>query len=121
MILTNTLLANSGRSSLYADRVRFIAIEIYKVLHRLSPPFLQDMFERKAHIHNLRNDNTLHLNKFRTIKYGKKSLRYQGAKLWNDLPLTCKNVGNVEDFKKEIRKWSGPECGCGVCLVCLLK
>ena len=112
------LLDRCERSSLYIDRLRFLVTEIYKVLNGLTPTFLCDIFIPKEHQYNFRNSNTLHLYDFKTIKYGRNSVRYQGAKVWNDLPNDIKCLESVNTFKKAVQKWTGPSCGCGVCQVC---
>ena len=50
------------------------------------------------------------VSQYNTVSYGKNSIRYQGAKLYNDLNLatqfTC-----LSDFKQFIKDWK-PECAC---------
>ena len=45
-----------------------------------------DLVELRESNYNLRGDKILTLPKVNTTKYGLKSLRYEGAKLWNKLP-----------------------------------
>ncbi len=116
------LLNLAGRSSLYMDRLRTIVTEIYKVINGMSPGFLHDLFvKRKENVHDLRDNNKLELYKFKTITYGKRSLKYEGGILWNSINIDTKNTDNVNGFKRKIRKWQGPTCQCGECLICIFK
>ena len=51
----------------------------------------------------------------RTVTYGIKSLRYFGAKLWNNLPADLKSACSLADFKEILKTWTGPTCACEVC------
>ena len=45
-----------------------------------------DPLKQRASHYNLRGDAILKLPKVNTTNYGLKSIRYQGARLWNALP-----------------------------------
>ena len=45
--------------------------------------------------------------------YGSNSLRYQGAKLWNQVDNKFKTAGNYDTWCKE--------CSCSFCDICVLK
>ena len=55
-------------------------------------------FKGNVHVHVQRDTNTLSLFKFNTIKYGKRSLRYEAANIWNKLPPSVKLVPSLGDF-----------------------
>jgi hypothetical protein len=114
------LLQRTSKSTLYLTRLRFLAMEIFKVLNDMSPMYMKNLFIKKQTIYKLRDITPLVQPKFKTITYGHNTLKYQGSKLWNKLPNNIKDVDSVNDFKKEIQKWSGPECHCGYCLQCSL-
>ncbi len=52
--------------------------------------------------------------KFKTVKFGKRSLSYDGAFLWNIL----ENSFKLSDFKCQILKWDEPPCQCQSCVLC---
>ena len=58
--------------------------------------------------------------KFRTIQYGKHSLRYEGAQMWNQLDDDIKRAINLNVFRSCIKKWKGPNCSCFNCTLILL-
>ena len=69
------------------ERRRFhTAIQIFKSLRQLSPPYLHDIFKFSFDItgHASRNINRLFVPRVFT-NYGKKSFFYRGAILWNNL------------------------------------
>ncbi len=65
-----SLLNLAEHSTLYMDRLRTIASEVYEAINGMSPDFLQDLFVIKANVHDLRNNNKMKLYKFKTMTYG---------------------------------------------------
>ena len=99
------LLTKANLLSLSLFRLRFLAIEVYKCVTKANPQFMRDMFsERKLH-YNLRNSNLLAQHRFKTKKYGFKSFRYYGAKLWNALPPELKEIDKLHIFKQRLTVW----------------
>ena len=56
-----------------------------------------DQFAINYHAKNTRNRNTLPTVKF---EFAKRSFKYMGAKLYNDLPLNIRACANDQNFKK---------------------
>ena len=112
------LLERAKKPSLYLSRIRTLSIEVYKILSNLSPSFLNDMYVRKETTFDLRDNNKLQQPDYNTITYGKNSLRYQGAKLWNNLPTHIKASTDLNHFKTLIKAWLGPSCSCSMCILC---
>ena len=68
------LLEKSMMPSLKIRRLRMIAIETFKILHKSSPVFfLQDLINIKNHSYNFRYTNTADIPNVRTTRYGLKS------------------------------------------------
>ena len=80
------------------------------------PPMDQRFFETSTSVYNMRFVK-MKVPQYNTVSYGKNSIRYQGAKLYNDLKLRSQ-FKCLSDFKQFIRDWK-PECACGSCLLCL--
>ncbi len=74
-----------------------------------------------VHLHGIRDTNTLSLYKFNTIMYGKLSLRYEAANIWNKLPPTVKCAPSLDDLEKSIKTWKGPLRMCLSCVLCDFK
>ena len=48
------------------------------------------------------------------MKFGEKSLRVLGPKIWNRLPPHIKNAENLSAFKRLIKTWDGVSCKCNL-------
>ena len=96
-------------------REQYILTEIYKALNGFSPEYMSEIFTVKQVGYNLRNSFILDIPRFQTVKYGKNSVRYAGAALWNQLPNHIKNSNSLKEFKEKIKNWNGVECRCSQC------
>ena len=101
----NELLLRANMLSLSMYRLRFLAIEVYKSVSNLNPKFINDMFTERPLKYDLRDSNLVHQPKFKTFKYGYRSFRYYGAKLWNSLPSSLKCEKDIANFKRSLSKW----------------
>ena len=110
------LLTKSGKSLLYITRLRPIAAEVYKLTNNIGPTMMNDVYTRKYMKINLRDNNRLVQPNVRTYRFGLNSLRYEGAKIWNNLPAYIKSAIYFSNFKNLISKWNGPSCTCGYCI-----
>ena len=105
------LLKHVNYLSLSALHMRYLAIEMFKCVHGLNPPYLNELFINKNTPYNLRDSNRLQQPEYKTVRYGFKSFRYYGSKLWNALPTEVKQSENWYHFKKNITDW----CASGKC------
>ena len=109
------LLQKANIPTLEIGRLRLIATEIYKAIHKETPQYISDIFTLKKDNYNLRHKNNITIPLVRTTRYGLNSLRYQGSKIWNSLPDNIKISPNQETFKKLIKSWEGTKCHCNFC------
>ena len=109
------------RPLLYVQRQRNLMVEVYKIINKLGPLYLHNMFTVKESNYNFRNMLALEQPKYNTVKYGFNSVIYQGAKLWNMLGNEVKQVDTLKEFKWLIKSWEGPNCNCSACTFCSLK
>ena len=63
--------------------------------HDIEPYLLSHLYIFKDQPYNLRNTSIL-----------KKSLKYKGARMWNQLPNFIKQAENVKRFKSMWNKWN---------------
>ena len=82
-----------------------IAKFMYKYHNFSLPAAFDGYFRNISHSHNTRlnSDNNLSYPKTRT-NLGKSSLKYIGAKVWNDLDLTIQNAKTIEIFNDLVKK-----------------
>ncbi len=89
------LLLKSKLSTLEVQRYRFIATEVYKAVNKLTPIYIQELFEIKEQVYNLRDPIRTKVPKCSSVNYGLKSLRFLGNKIWNSQPINIKMSENV--------------------------
>ena len=102
-------------------RFRNIAKLVFDVLNENVPVFLRDMFEYYVTGFNLRDNYKVTQHHFNTVKYGINTLHYQGAKIYNSLPVDVEECSTCKDFKQAVMAWDGPKCQCGTCILCLIR
>jgi hypothetical protein len=112
------LLQKSKLPSLKIRRIRTIAIETFKIIHRKSPQYVHDLIDIKARSYNFREKNTAAVPRVRTTRYGLKSFRYNAAQIWNELPNHCRQESSFDQFRNIIQTWDpvGGSCRCSACL-----
>ena len=110
------LLLKSKETTIHVQSIKVLALEVYKTLNGLNPPFMQDYFLPKITGHNLRVKNALAIPKVKTTTYGIKSHIFQGPKIWNALPDAIKMAHNIKNFKDLIKTWFlENKCSCTFC------
>ena len=82
--------------SLQVRREFQICLQIFKSLHGLALVYLLHEFNysREFHPYNTRHKDQLRLLLAKATKY-QSSFRYNGAKIWNGLPLRLRNQTKV--------------------------
>ncbi len=78
------LLAKCHMSTHKCQRSRTQATEVYKAV---NPNYTQELFEVKEIPYNLRGPTTTIIPKSNFTRYGLKSLKHEGYKIWNRLSV----------------------------------
>ena len=75
-------------------------MQIYKILHKLAPMYLHNMFDYAITVTGRMNRNVhrLFVPQIHT-NYGKRSLRYRGPLLWNTLSTALYSAATFTQFK----------------------
>ena len=81
--------------------MRALCLCIFKTLHQLNPRSMSNIFEVKSFDRPARSWQNLNLEVVRAnqVKFGEKSLRVIGPKIWNRLPPCIKNADYLSAFK----------------------
>ncbi len=87
------------------QRYRFIATEVYKAVNKRTPIYIQELFEIKELVYNLRDPIRTKVPKCSSVTYGLKYLRFLGNKIWNSLPINIKMSEKLCSFKNKIAQW----------------
>ena len=96
---------------------RSLCIKIFKTLSDINPSFIKDIFKLRM-TNRLTGEKyklNLEIPKSNQVRFGTKSLRYLGPKVWNSLPYHIKSSGNLTIFKTLIKNWNGTACSCKIC------
>lgn len=94
------LIEDLGWKKLDSQRNLQKAVMVYKSLNGLAPDYMQSIFEYRDNLpYQLRDsEHKLVIPKPRT-NYGKNSIGYNGAVLWNDLPVGLRQASSLQEFK----------------------
>ena len=109
------LLSKSNFPSLHIRRLKTMALEAYKILHKQSPVYLHDLLVRNENKITFRYNNQVIIPRVRTTTHGLNSFRYSAAKLWNELPDNFRTTSSFSQFKRLIENWNGFNCKCRAC------
>ena len=99
------MLEKSGQLRIRLNLIRLVAIDMFKCMNDLNPLYINEMFIGKDSGYNLRDQSRLLQPKFNTKRYGYRSFKYFGSKVWNCLPPCVKNVNDLSVFKKYLYNW----------------
>ena len=93
-----------------------MAIEMFKVKHNLSPPFMTEIFIPKVNEKGTRSGDTFERPNVDSVKKGDRSLRSFGPIVWNEmLPSKLKECNSLSEFKNSIKSWIPDSCQCELC------
>ena len=113
------LLTKANLTTLHLGRLKMLATEMYKSVHKLNPPYIQDIYTTKTTVTNrrLRRQNNLHIPRVHstTYIYGLNSLAYQGAQIWNGLTQDLQSAISLNSLKRLLCTWTGESCRCAFC------
>ena len=89
----------------------------FSKLSDFSPSFIKDIFKLGMMNRPAREKYKLNLEipKSNQVRFGTKSLRYLGPKVWNSLRYHRKASKNLTILKTLIKNWNGTVCSCKIC------
>ena len=78
---------------------------IYDCLHNYAPQQFTLWYHRGSdlHDHETRTNNDLFIPYGRTTHYGLKSIKIQGSKIWNEIPLNIREINSRNLFNKKLK------------------
>ena len=112
------ILSITGKSKMEINRLRSLCIEIYKTLNRINPEYMSTIFKQTLNRTSPRFSYNIEVNKPKQVRFGERSLRSLGPKIWNNLPKQLKSSENLEIFKLNLKSWGAPgHCMCTSCRI----
>ncbi len=109
----------AGIATLCVSRLTSAMCEIFKAVNDIGPEYLKKYFTLKDHVYESRTVMPLVVLKFKSVKFGKRSLSYDGAFLWNTIGNSFKLNEPLSDFKRQTLNCDGPPCQCESCFYVL--
>ena len=110
------LLIKDKSVCIHHRNIHQLAIEMYKVKHDLSPPFMKEIFTHIGHGRETRMGDKFYKPSVDTVHMGEHSLRVFGPKLWNTmLPEKLKDCSTLDNFKECVKSWVPDNCKCTLC------
>ena len=110
------LLRKDNSMTFHHRNIHQVAIEMYKVKHDLSPPFMKEIFCYKGIGRDTRSGDVFLRPHVESVKKGDRSLRSFGLIIWNTmLPDRLKESTSLESFKDSIKSWIPENCLCELC------
>ena len=109
------LLKRNNSVCFHHRNLQFLAIELYKVKHELSPVFLNEIFLRNEKDFNGRKTSFFKSRSIRSVLSGSESLSFVGPKIWDMVPFNLQNAKSLTSFKSKIKKWVPDKCPCRIC------
>ena len=96
--------------------LQYLATEIYKVKHSLSPEIMKEIFIfQENENYNLRSGTHLMNRNIHTGHFGTDTITNLGPKIWKLVPDEIKNVSSLLVFKSRIKTWTTDNCPCRFC------
>ena len=109
------LLGKDRSVCIHHRNIHQLAIELYKVKHDMSPPFMKEIFNYTGEGRITRLGDKFQRPNVNKVNKGEQSLRSFGPILWNTmLPEELKECTSLEEFKESIKHWI-PDCNCNIC------
>ena len=111
------LLEKDKSFTIHERNLQKLAIEMYKVKHKMSPLPVQEIFKPKTNSYDLRNKIEWEKAKVRTVNNGTETIRFRGPETWELLPDDIKEASSLSEFKRKIKNWKPQGCTCRLCKV----
>ena len=93
--------------NIYQLNTYLTAVFVYSYYHYKLPAFFNNFFITNDALHSNNSHNTRSMSQiqieFNRTNYGKFSIRYRGAVVWNSLPSEIRNINFYNLFKKSLK------------------
>ena len=110
------LLKKDNSLRFHHRNIHQVAIEMFKVKHDLSPPFMKEIFTYISNDKGTRAGDTFARPNVNSVYNGEQSLRCFGPIVWNEmLPNVLKDCKSLDEFKCRIKSWIPENCPCKLC------
>lgn len=109
------LLKSTNTQPLHVRRLKQMACEVFKIVNKLSPEYINDLVKIKPSTYNFRAEKQAEIPSVNTTRYGLRSFRSEAARVWNSLPNELRVAESYPQFRRLIRGWDSLGCKCPLC------
>ena len=106
------LLSKDKSVTVHQRNFQILATGMYKILNRLSPDIMQDIFETTSNYYNTRNAPAFSSRNIKTVRNGLQTIFYMAPKIWALVPKEMKQITILNEFKAKIKSWELENCPC---------
>ena len=86
-----------------------ITIFVYECHNNFAPSHFADYFTQTSHIHSHNTRSAARGDFFmvrkNTLQYGLRSISFNGAKIWNNIPPEIRDSPSVRTFKNKLKNF----------------
>ena len=111
------LLQKDNSFTIHHRNIQKLALEMYRVKHRIAPKIICELFNEANVPYNLRQDVSFRTYNVKTVLYGTETLSYLVPKIWNLVPSNIRDCATEPIFRQKIKKWKPDRCSCRLCKV----
>ena len=104
------LLKSTNTQPLHVRRLKQMACEVFKIVNKLSPEYINDLVKIKPSTYNFRAEKQAEIPSVNTTRYGLRSFRSEAARVWNSLPNELRVAESYPQFRRLIRGWDSLGC-----------
>ena len=94
-----TLLKNLSLRTLYAERLKNICNEVYKIKNEINPKYMNELITERPSQHKCRKPLDLLIPRSNQITFGYKSFRTLAPIVWNTLPAEIQALKSLTNLK----------------------
>ena len=96
------LLQKDNSFTIHHRNIQKLALEMYRVKHRIAPKIMCELFNEANVPYNLRKDVHFRSYNVKTVLYGTETLSYLGPKIWNLVPSDITDCATELIFLQKI-------------------
>ena len=113
------LLKKGNLVSIDHRNLQVLAIETFKIKSNMAPEFLNEIFQNKALLYNLKTNSNFSSRQVHSVYHGTELLSFLGPKTWELIPEDTKQSESLKIFKNKIKKWVPSKYPCRLCCIYL--
>ena len=96
------LLQKDNSLTIHHRNIQKLALEMYRVKHRIAPKIMCELFNEANVPYDLRQDVRFRSYNVKTVLYGTETFSYLGPKTWSLVPSDIRDCATEQIFRQKI-------------------